>query len=60
MLLRGGFGQSYVIEAATTLAPGLADWGVIGVVTATYGRVQFNDPFATNRAQRFYRALPAP
>ena len=60
LLLTGDFGRIYVIEAATTLTPGSTDWSMIAQVTATHGAVQFNDPFVTNRTQRFYRAQPVP
>ncbi len=60
LLLSGDFGAVYVIEAATTLGSSLADWNQIALVTARHGVVQFNDPFHTNRTQRFYRALLAP
>ena len=60
LLLTGGFDQSYFIEAATTLEPDFSDWNLLTVVYSTHGTVQFNDPFVTNRTQRFYRAQPAP
>lgn len=60
LLLTGEFGRTYVIEAATTLTPGATDWSMMAEVTATHGAVQFNDPFVTNRTQRFYRARSAP
>lgn len=59
VLLRGDFGRTYLIEASDTLGPGAA-WPWIGIIKTTYGVAQFNDPFVTNRTQRFYRALPAP
>ena len=59
LLVRGDFGATYLIEAADTLGPG-ANWPGIGLVETTYGAAQFNDPFVTNRTQRFYRAEPAP
>ena len=43
-------------EATTNLAKG---WAAEATVTNEFGSVQFNDPFVTNRAQRFYRARPA-
>jgi hypothetical protein len=59
LLLRGEFGRSYVIEAATFLGPA-ADWTQVGVLTASFGAAQFSQPFATNRTQLFFRATTAP
>ena len=60
LLLTGEFGAGYVIEATTSFAPppAVSIWTPVATVTNSLGSVQFNDPFVTNRTQRFYRALP--
>jgi hypothetical protein len=60
-LITGEFGEHYSIEAATSFAlpPAMTLWSPVGTVTNTFGSVQFNDPFVTNRMQRFYRTTVA-
>ncbi len=59
LLLTGEFGAGYVIEATTSFAlpPASTTWTPLATVTNSFGAVQFNDPFVTNRTQRFYRAV---
>ena len=57
LLLTGEFGERYSIEATASLElpPHTAAWTTLATVTNSFGAVQFNDPFATNGSQRFYR-----
>jgi hypothetical protein len=58
--VNGLLGRSYVIEASEDLELPWMAWMPLGTVTNTLGAAQFNDPFVTNRTQRFYRTSPAP
>lgn len=53
MAVLGEFGAAYNILASTNLL----DWSPVGIVTNTWGTVQFTDPTATNRRAYFYRSL---
>ena len=53
LTLTGEFGGEYLILGSTNLLDRLPT----GMVTNTYGTVQFTDPAATNLPARFYRAL---
>jgi hypothetical protein len=53
LLLTGEFGAAYLISSS----PDFSDWQTLGVVTNSFGTVQFTDATATNALQRFYRAL---
>jgi hypothetical protein len=57
LLLTGEFGGRYSIEATTNLAPAAPAWEPLATLTNTFGSAQFNEPFPTNRSQRFYRAI---
>jgi uncharacterized repeat protein (TIGR02543 family) len=60
LLLTGEFGGHYSIEATETFAllSAATAWTPLVKVTNSFGAVQFNDPFDTNRTQRFYRVTP--
>lgn len=55
-LITGGFGARYEVENTD----GLQGWSLVGTVTNTFGKIQFNDATATNAARRIYRAVLAP
>jgi hypothetical protein len=57
LLLTGEFGERYSIDATASLElpPATTAWTTLATVTNSFGTVQFNDPFATNGTQRFYR-----
>ena len=57
LTITGQPGERYLLEASENLQP---PWTPLATVSNVFGTVQFNDPFATNRAHRFYRAGPAP
>jgi len=49
-------GASFTVLTATNVSLPLSNWTVLGVATEIApGQFQFNDPQATNSAQRFYR-----
>ena len=54
--VKGEAGGSYRIEASTNLL----HWTPIGTNVLTSGNLFFNDPMASGRVQRFYRALRLP
>ncbi|MEY2411189.1 MAG: large repetitive protein [Verrucomicrobiota bacterium] len=57
LLLTGNIGDSYGLEATTSLSTGAMDWIRLGTVTNTFWIQQFNDPLGTNGNRRFYRAV---
>ena len=56
LLLLGEFGTRYQVEEWE----GGVGWSPLGVVTNSFGVVQFNDAGATNAAWRLYRASAVP
>jgi hypothetical protein len=60
-LTLGGLpGKSYVIEAATKLAPSTVWTAVVTNATGTNGLFDYTDPSPTHSTQRFYRARVSP
>ncbi len=53
LTLTGILGEPYAIEGSSNLL----DWAPLATMTNLLGVVQFDDPFATNKNQRFYRAV---
>jgi hypothetical protein len=51
--LTGSAGQLYLVQASANLA----DWAPLSDVIATNTAVQIEDPYATNSAFHFYRAV---
>jgi hypothetical protein len=56
LLVTGGAGDWLLVEGTGALAPGLATWSPLAIVTNEFGVSQVNDTTGTNRTQRFYRA----
>jgi hypothetical protein len=56
LLLGGAPGSVYSIDASSDIVT----WTNLAIVTNFTGSVQFDDPFPTNQAFRFYRAVPVP
>jgi hypothetical protein len=56
LLLTGEWGARYRIEATEDLSL----WSGVATATNVFGTLPFNDPAATNRITRFYRALLVP
>lgn len=52
----GAEGQSYILQAATTLTPPIP-WQSLATNTATGGVVEFLDESATNHPQHYYRTV---
>lgn len=53
LTLMGEFGAAYQFFGS----PGWSGWTPVGMVTNTWGTVQFTDPVGINTARQFYRAL---
>lgn len=56
LTLTGQLGAAYRFDRSTDLV----NWTPIVTLTNFLGRVQFNEPFASNVTHRFYRAAPSP
>ena len=55
LTLTGQLGAAYRFDGSTDLV----NWTPIVTLTNSLGRIQFNEPFASNITHRFYRAAPA-
>lgn len=59
LTLSGSVGQSYVIQSANDLS-GSIQWQTLATLTLTNGNANWRDNAATNRPQRYYRAITLP